>query len=199
MCLDEPLNDAWPSRPATFEELRRQRLKSRIGRVSQPHHALFRTFGPDGNGLRIMDVATRQVTTLTREYDNFPLWSPRGDLITFSRQADGAFEIYTLRPDGTKLTRLTFTRGNDAHMAWSPDGEFMVFVSSRLGFKDEARGRVRHARRRHGRAPINRQSVGRGNTGLAAEGHGSSRRTVIGARTRQRSRPHWRIEVGDQA
>lgn len=99
---------------------------------------VFRTFGPDGNGLRIMDVATRQVTTLTREYDNFPLWSPRGDLITFSRQADGAFEIYTIRPDGTKLTRLTFTRGNDAHMAWSPDGEFIVFVSSRLGFKDEA-------------------------------------------------------------
>lgn len=99
---------------------------------------VFRTFGPDGNGLRIMDVATRQVTTLTREYDNFPLWSPRGDLITFSRQADGAFEIYTIRPDGTEPTRLTFTRGNDAHMAWSPDGEFIVFVSSRLGFKDEA-------------------------------------------------------------
>lgn len=38
----------------------------------------------------------------------------------------------------TTLTRLTFTRGNDAHMAWSPDGEFIVFVSSRLGFKDEA-------------------------------------------------------------
>jgi hypothetical protein len=29
------------------------------------------------------------VTTLTTGYDNFPLWSPRGDLIMFSRVEDG--------------------------------------------------------------------------------------------------------------
>ena len=28
--------------------------------------------------------------------------------------------------------------GNDAHMGWSPDGEQIVFASSRMGFKDEA-------------------------------------------------------------
>ena len=99
---------------------------------------VFRTFGPEGNGLRIMSLDTKAVTTLTRGYDNFPLWSPRGDLIVFSRQAEGAYEIYTIKPDGTSLKRLTFTRGNDAHMAWSPDGEYIAFVSSRMGFKDEA-------------------------------------------------------------
>jgi TolB protein len=98
---------------------------------------VFRTFGPEGDGLRIMNVDTKTVTTLTRGYDNFPLWSPRGDLITFSRLADGAYEIYTIKPDGTSLKRLTFTHGNDAHMAWSPDGEYLVFASSRMGFKDE--------------------------------------------------------------
>jgi Tol biopolymer transport system component len=98
---------------------------------------VFRTFGPEGNGLRIMNLETKAVMTLTGEYDNFPLWSPRGDLITFSRQVDGAYEIYTIRPDGTSPTRLTFTHGNDAHMAWSPDGESIAFVSSRMGFKDE--------------------------------------------------------------
>ena len=70
-------------------------------------------------------------------YDNFPLWSPRGDLIMFSRQADGDYEIYTIKPDGTGLKRLTHSRGNDAHMAWSPDGEHIVFASTRMGFKDE--------------------------------------------------------------
>jgi Tol biopolymer transport system component len=35
------------------------------------------------------------------------------------------------------VKRLTNARGNDAHMAWSPDGEFIVFASTRLGFKDE--------------------------------------------------------------
>ncbi len=55
----------------------------------------------------------------------------------FSRLIDGAYEIHTIKPDGTGLKRLTFTHGNDAHMAWSPDGEYIVFASSRMGFKDE--------------------------------------------------------------
>ena len=99
---------------------------------------VFRTFTRDGYGLRIMNLDTRAVTTLTREYDNFPLWSPRRDLIMFSRLVDNAYEIYTIKSDGSDLKRLTFTQGNDAHMAWSPDGEHIAFASSRMGFKDEA-------------------------------------------------------------
>ena len=98
---------------------------------------VFRTFEKDGYGLRIMNLETKAVSTLTSEYDNFPLWSPRGDLIMFSRLVDGAYEVYTVKPDGTSVKRLTFTHGNDAHMAWSPDGEQIVFASSRMGFKDE--------------------------------------------------------------
>ncbi|HKB12431.1 MAG TPA: hypothetical protein VKD69_17340, partial [Vicinamibacterales bacterium] len=98
---------------------------------------VYRSFGPDGEGLRIMDVETKAVTVLTSGYDNFPLWSPRGDLIMFSRQAQGDYEIYTIKPDGSGVKRLTFSRGNDAHMAWSPDGEHIVFASTRMGFKDE--------------------------------------------------------------
>ena len=99
---------------------------------------VYRTFGPDGEGLRIMNVETHAVTTLTEGYDNFPLWSPRGDLIMFSRMAAGDYEIYTVKPDGTGVKRLTFSKGNDAHQAWSPDGEHIVFASTRMGFKDEA-------------------------------------------------------------
>ena len=98
---------------------------------------VFRSFEKDGNGLRIMNLETKTITTLTSEYDNFPLWSPRGDLIMFARLVEEAYEIYTVKPDGGSTKRLTFTRGNDAHMTWSPDGEQIAFASSRMGFKDE--------------------------------------------------------------
>jgi len=98
---------------------------------------VYRTFTKDGYGLRIMNLQTKAVTTLTAGYDNFPLWSPRGDLIMFSRLIEGAYEIFTIKPDGSSLKRLTTTHGNDAHQGWSPDGEFIVFASSRMGFKDE--------------------------------------------------------------
>jgi len=98
---------------------------------------VYRTFGPDGDGLRVMTLATRAVATLTTGYDNFPLWSPRGDLIMFSRIDEGDYEIYTIKPDATGLRRLTHSPGNDAHQGWSPDGERIVFASARMGFKDE--------------------------------------------------------------
>jgi Tol biopolymer transport system component len=84
------------------------------------HRFVYRAFEKDGYGLRIMDLETKGVTALTDAYDNFPLWSPRGDLIMFARLVDDAYEIHTIKPDGTGLKRLTFTHGNEAHMAWSP-------------------------------------------------------------------------------
>ncbi len=98
---------------------------------------VYRSFGPEGDGLRIMNVETKTSTMLNAGYDNFPLWSPRGDLIMFSRLSEGNYEIYTTKPDGTGVKRLTNARGNDAHQGWSPDGESIVFATTRLGFKDE--------------------------------------------------------------
>jgi Tol biopolymer transport system component len=100
-------------------------------------HIVYRTEGPDGEGLRIMDLEDQSVKVLTNGYDNFPVWSPRGDRVAFMRRIDGFFQVLTIRPDGTDLKQLTHTRGNEAHMAWSPDGERILFTSSRMGFKDE--------------------------------------------------------------
>jgi Tol biopolymer transport system component len=98
---------------------------------------VYRTAGPEGQGLRIKNLGGDEVTVLTTDYDNFPLWSPRGDRIVFVRLVQEDFEIFTIRPDGRDLRRLTRSPGNDSHCTWSPDGEWIVFSSTRRGFKDE--------------------------------------------------------------
>ena len=98
---------------------------------------VYRTAGPEGQGLRIMNLEDRSITVLTDEYDNFPVWSSR-NLIGFIRRMGNDFEVMTVSPDGKNLKQLTDVRGNEAHLAWSPDGERLVFTSSRMGFKDEA-------------------------------------------------------------
>ena len=58
----------------------------------------------------------------------------------FTSNRDDDYEIYTVRPNGKRLARLTHSPGNDAHPAWSPDGQWLVFASNRTGFKDETGG-----------------------------------------------------------
>jgi hypothetical protein len=68
---------------------------------------------------------------------SFPAWSPRGDRILFTSDRDGDWELYTMRPDGSDLKRLTRSPGNDAHPTWSFDAEWIAFASARGGFNDE--------------------------------------------------------------
>ena len=101
-------------------------------------HVVYRFWTDTAGGLRVVSVADGAVRTLTTGYDNFPSWSPKGDRIAFSRLAGGDFDIYSMRPDGSDVRRLTTAEGNDSHPAWSADGEHVLFSSSRFGFKDEA-------------------------------------------------------------
>jgi Tol biopolymer transport system component len=97
---------------------------------------VYRALGAE-QGLRVLSLTTGRVFKLTHGWDDFPVWSPRGDQIAFTGFETGDFEIYTIRPDGTGLKQLTHTHGNDAHPVWSPDGQWLAFCSSRAGFKDE--------------------------------------------------------------
>jgi Tol biopolymer transport system component len=117
-------------------------------------NAAYPSWSPDGarlayivarpaaeRGVRIVDVATGAVTKVTSGPDNFPAWSPSGDLIAFTRSPrslGGASQILAVRPDGSDLVRLTLAPGaQDAHSSWSPDGRWIAFTSARVNPRDE--------------------------------------------------------------
>ena len=94
---------------------------------------------PETRGLRALDLADNSVKTLTTGWDNFPFISPSGDRVVFTRRMpDFDFEVFTMKPDGSDVKRLTTTSGADAHATWTADGRELWFESSRTGFKDEA-------------------------------------------------------------
>ncbi len=60
-------------------------------------------------------------------------WSHARDLIAFDRPgADGRYDVFTIRPDGSDLWPLTegakgIPRGNNGQPAWHPSGEYLAF------------------------------------------------------------------------
>ena len=66
-------------------------------------------------------------------------WSPDGARIAFSSPGIGdhpgiSSNVFTVRPDGTGLVKLTHSRGGKIHNGldcWSPDGTKIAFVSNR--------------------------------------------------------------------
>jgi Tol biopolymer transport system component len=99
---------------------------------------VYRSFGPKDMGLRIFNLENHTTRALSNGSDNLPYWSPDGRRILFTRKQDDNFDIYTIKPDGTDLKRMTTFPTNDAHAVWSQDGKYILWNSGEYGFKDEA-------------------------------------------------------------
>ncbi len=95
---------------------------------------------PTANSIAIVDLRATPPTVraITKEslLANNPDWSPRGDLIVFSLPAtgagfDGMADLYTIRPDGTRMTVVTSlaAKGGRAFQpTFTPDGARIIFV-----------------------------------------------------------------------
>lgn len=105
----------------------RELVFERIDTSTTPERAAIFAIGTNGKGLR-------QVTPWKLDA-NDPVWSPDGSLIAFNSPAEQSRDqnIYTIRPDGTGLTKLT-AHAEDGqatfHPSWSPDGSQILFSHS---------------------------------------------------------------------
>src|SRR5262245_43017112 len=61
-----------------------------------------------------------------------PVWSPRGDLIAFTKQMGGSFLIGVMRPDGSGERILTEGYHNEGP-TWSPNGRVIIFFRETQG------------------------------------------------------------------
>src|SRR5258706_5415105 len=58
-----------------------------------------------------------------------PTWSPDGKQILFASDKSGLVQLYTVRFDGSKLTRITNLPAIRGRSDWSPDGQYIVTYS----------------------------------------------------------------------
>jgi Tol biopolymer transport system component len=91
-------------------------------------------FGPtDLWTLDLRTGAEHQLTNNPETEDDRPQWSPDGERIVFQSEVKepGNVDIYTIRPNGRDLRRITTTPSFDAFPNYSPDGKQITFTSDR--------------------------------------------------------------------
>ena len=81
------------------------------------------------------DGSNQTQITFGDDHDGYPVWSPNGKQIVFSRfvgdDIDGNQEVFVMDANGSNQQNLTNQPRYDGLPDWSPDGRQIVFVSNR--------------------------------------------------------------------
>ena len=100
-----------------------------------PQGEILFTRGSPPNREIIVNYPDREENLSNHEADDaFPAWSPDGNYVAFASKRDGDWDIYTIKKDGSGLTRLTYAYNKDIMPNWSPDGNWIAFMSNRESF-----------------------------------------------------------------
>jgi Tol biopolymer transport system component len=87
-------------------------------------------FDRDGN---ITGMAREHQLTNDANVNWGPYWHPDGKHIIYATSMHGHtnYELYLMRADGSRKTRITFTQGADVLPVFSPDGRYLMWTSKR--------------------------------------------------------------------
>src|SRR5580693_7624806 len=93
---------------------------------------LMTRLGPSEASLMISNRDGSEEHALTKgSLDYNPAWSADGKWIAFTSERNGSADLYRMRADGSGVERLTEDPAFDDQAAFSPDGNQIVFVSTR--------------------------------------------------------------------
>ena len=92
--------------------------------------------GSDGNlDIYVLDIATRNLKRLTynRSIDTEATWAPNGEEIYFTSDRGGSPQIYKMKINSDRASRVTFEGNYNARPRLSPDGNKLAMVHQYRG------------------------------------------------------------------
>lgn len=128
-------NPLYPPETAPASNLRLRILGSTAAALALVLAATlsWNSFNQGGNGLRLADWTSRQLTS-SPGWEAHPALSPDGNLIAHSSNESGNADIWLIDVTGGSRLQLTDDTAADLAPAWFPDGSWIAFVSDRSGF-----------------------------------------------------------------
>jgi TolB protein len=108
------------------------------------HKIVFNSDRGGSQQLYTMDASGGNVTRISFGKGNYgtPVWSPRGDLVAFTKISGGRFFIGVMRPDGSGERVLTESY-LDEGPTWSPNGRVIMFYRQTASSRSGGGGRAR--------------------------------------------------------